>query len=106
MITSSYTVIKTAKVDETASFFETYFGFERSFAADWYVSLRNGAFELAVLDPDHESVPEVFRGKTSTQSVLLNFETDQVDQLFNRFLSDKHKVHLALRDEPWGQRTS
>ena len=33
-------------------------------------------------------------------------QDNNVDQLFNRFLSDKHKVHLALRDEPWGQRTS
>ena len=90
MITSSYTVIKSAKVDETTRSFKTYFGFDRSFAADWYVSLRNGAHELDVLDPDHESVPEAFRG-ASSPGVLLNFETDQVDDLFDRFLSDERK---------------
>ncbi len=72
MIKSSYPVIKTESVDETAKFYEKYFGFERSFAADWYISLKNGAFELAVLDPNHESVPQAFRGKTSNQGLLLN----------------------------------
>jgi len=104
MISSSYTVIKARSVEETARFYEEYFGFERSFTADWYISLRNGASELAVLDPNHESVPEPFRGRTSNQGVLLNFETDEVDEIFDHFVADERTIHLTLRDEPWGQR--
>jgi hypothetical protein len=105
VITSNYTVIKSPKVDETARFFKTYFGFDRSFAADWYVSLRNGALELDVLDPDHESVPEAFRG-ASSPGVLLNFETDQVDDLFDRFLSDERKFISHFEMNRGGNGTS
>lgn len=104
MINSSYAVIKTKSVEDTAKFYEKYFGFQRSFSADWYISMKSGSMELAVLDPDHESLPEKFRGKTSGQGVLLNFETDHVDAIYENFMKDKHPIHLELRDEPWGQR--
>lgn len=104
MIKSSYAVIKTGSIEQTALFYQKYFGFERSFTADWYISLRCGAMELAVLNPDHESIPKKFRGQTSNQSILLNFETDEVDQIYSQFKKDKLPIHLELRDEPWGQR--
>lgn len=104
MIKSSYAVIKSEKLEETAEFYRTYFGFERTFAADWYISMRNGAYELAILDPGHESLPMPFRGKAPHQGMLLNFETDEVDGIYRRFVGDGRKVHLPLRDEPWGQR--
>lgn len=104
MIKSTYAVIKTKSVEETAKFYEKYFGFERSFSADWYISLRSGSVEMAVLDPDHESVPKNFRGKTSNQSILLNFETEDVDKLYSSFKDGGLPIHLELRDEPWGQR--
>jgi uncharacterized glyoxalase superfamily protein PhnB len=104
VIKGSYAVIKSESVEDTARFYEDYFGFERSFAADWYVSLKSGAFELAVVDPAHESLPQAYRGKTSNQSVFVNIETDEVDDIFERVSADGRVVHLALRDEPWGQR--
>ena len=104
MIKSGYAVIKSEKIEETADFYARYFGFERSFAADWYISLKNGIHELAVLDPNHDSLPANYRGKTSNQSLLLNFETDEVDGIFEKFIQDQRTIHLAIRDEPWGQR--
>lgn len=104
MIKSSYAVIKTNRVEETSKFYEKYFGFERSFSSDWYVSLRSGGAELGVLDPSHQSVPQEYRGKISNQSVLLNLETDQVDEIYQKFVSDHRRIHLKLRDEEWGQR--
>lgn len=104
MINSIYSVIKTTKVEETAKFYESLLGFTRTFTADWYVSLKNGNFELGILDPNHTSVPEAFRGKASNQSVLLNFETDAVDDFYKKFKEANIKIHLELRDEPWGQR--
>jgi uncharacterized glyoxalase superfamily protein PhnB len=104
MIKSSYAVIKSEKLEETAEFYQKYFGFERSFSADWYVSLKAGVCELAILDPNHESLPPPFRGKSSNQGLLLNFETDEVDGVFGKFIHDDRKIHLALRDEAWGQR--
>lgn len=104
MISSSYSVIKTRKVNSTAEFYEKYFGFQRAFNADWYVSLKLGNMELAILDLDHISIPEKFRGHISNQSVLLNFETDHVDEIYRNFRKDNLPIHLELRDEPWGQR--
>lgn len=104
MINSSYSVIKTRNVNTTAEFYEKYFGFQRAFNADWYVSLKLGNVELAILDPDHNSIPEKFRGHVSNQSVLLNFETEQVDEIYKHFKNSSLPIHLELRDEPWGQR--
>lgn len=104
MINSSYTVIKTKKIAETTSFYERYFSFEKTFESDWYVSLKSGANEIAILDPDHKTIPEKFRGRQSGPETLLNFETDNVDSIYKRFMEDDLKIHLELRDEPWGQR--
>lgn len=68
MINSAYAVVKTAKVLETAGFYQRYFGFEKVFAADWYVSLKSGACELAVLDPEHASLPGTSLGAKGISS--------------------------------------
>jgi len=104
MINSSYAVIKTKSIETTAQFYEKYLGFNRTFTADWYVSLKSGSTELALIDPVHNSIPEKFRGKTSNQGMLLNFETDNVDLIYASFQKDSCPIHLELRDEPWGQR--
>lgn len=104
MINSSYAVIKTKKIAETTSFYERYFSFEKTFESDWYVSLKSGANEIAILDPDHKTIPEKFRGRQSGPETLLNFETDRVDSIYKKFMEDDLKIHLELRDEPWGQR--
>lgn len=104
MITSAYAVIKTKKIDETSQFYEKYFAFEKTFSSDWYVSLQSGNNELAILNPDHESIPEKFKGKPNGPETLLNFETDDVDSLYRDFTKEGVKIHLELRDEPWGQR--
>ena len=104
MIKNTYAVIKTEKLEETSQFYEKYFGFERAFDSDWYVSLKSGSSEMAVLNANHETLPEKFRGKATGTETLLNFEMDDVDGLFKDFQKDGKMIHLTLRDEPWGQR--
>jgi uncharacterized glyoxalase superfamily protein PhnB len=104
MINSSYTVIKTKKIEETSNFYEIFFGFSRSFSSDWYVSLKSENSELAVMDSEHDSIPVNFRGISSGPQLILNFETEQVDEIYKMFKAAGHKIHLDLRDEPWGQR--
>lgn len=104
MINSAYPVIRTKKIEETAQFYEKYFGFERTFTADWYVSLKTGSQELAILQHDHETLPEAFRGKQSGPETLLNFETEDVDKLYQQFKTDGHKIHYDIKNEGWGQR--
>lgn len=104
MITSSYPVLMTTDVAQTADFYRTTFGFEDTFASDWYVSLAHGSWELAILDAAHETIPASHRGAVAT-GVLLNLEVDDVDGEYAR-ISALPGVEIALpvRSEDFGQR--
>ena len=41
-VSSVYPVLITDTVADTADFYRSHFGFEDTFASDWYVSLRHG----------------------------------------------------------------
>ncbi|WP_026314081.1 VOC family protein [Actinomadura flavalba] len=105
-LSSLYPVIATDRVAETAAFYTDLFGFETTFAADWYVSLRRTEAphqELAILRYDHPTVPEGFRRRVS--GVLLNFEVDDVDAQWSRLVERAGlEAHLAIRTEEFGQR--
>lgn len=103
MITSFYPVVQVHGPRAAADFFRTHFGFEETFAADWYVSLRNGPHELAFLHPDHETIPSGYGHPAA--GVLLNVEVDDATEAYRRLsgLPDA-PVRLELRDEPFGQR--
>jgi catechol 2,3-dioxygenase-like lactoylglutathione lyase family enzyme len=101
--TSFYPVLMSTDVGAAADFYRRILGFETAFEADWYVSLRRGAFELALLDPSHSTVPAGF-GRPA-QGLLLNLEVDDVDAEHRR-LTERHGLTpvLPLRDEDFGQR--
>lgn len=106
-VSSFYPVVLTEQVMDTARFYREYFGFEAVFEADWYVSLRlegeGASFELAVLDPRHETIPEGFRLRT--QGLILNFEVEDVDREYERLIQNEGlPLELDIRDEAFGQR--
>ena len=105
-IDSCYPVLMTDNPEALAEFYTGHFGFETSFSSDWYVSLRSpgeGAFELAFLAPDHESVPEGY-GRPSG-GVIVNIETDDAAGAWKRLVGEAGlPVRRELRDEVWGQR--
>ena len=105
-ITSLYPVICTDEIAESKAFYLDHFPFEVSFDSDWYVSLRSKSeqpFELALLDYQHETVPEGFR-KSFTGGLLINFEVEDVDSVYHGFQDAGLPVHLELRSENFGQR--
>lgn len=103
-ITSSYPVLMTADVERTADFYRRTFGFEDTFTSDWYVSLTNGSWELAILDAGHETIPAPYRGATS-RGLLLNLEVDDVDAEHARIVDlPDIEIALPLRSEDFGQR--
>ena len=107
MISSVYPVLMTDRVDETAAFYAQWFGFERTFDSDWYVSLAktesDRVFELALLTPGHETIPEGF-GKASA-GVLVNVEVDDATADYARIVTDGgSRCVLHLKDEEFGQR--
>lgn len=105
-VSSFYPVICTTRLTETAEFYQEHLAFEVTFAADWYVSLRregSPAYELAVLDPTHPSVPEGY-GRP-VQGLLLNVEVDDVDAQWQRLVLDRGLMPvLPIRSEAFGQR--
>lgn len=99
---SSYPVLATRDVGGAARFWTELFGFEPTFTSEWYVSLRRDAWEIAVLDADHTTIPPTHRGRTSA-GVLINLEVEDVDAEHER-LRDLVPIVLPLRSEPFGQR--
>lgn len=104
-ITSYYPVMMTSDVAGTAAFYVRHFGFEPKFTSDWYVHLQSvddDSVDLAVLDSQHETIPEQARGQVS--GLLLNFEVEDPDALYRDFQSAGLPILIPLRDEPFGQR--
>ena len=103
MITSIYPVLMSNDVAATTEFFRDAFALETVFESDWYVSLRSGTFELAVLDSTHESIPAGHR--TAAAGVLVNIEVEDVDAEHERLVTrGGAAVAQGLRSETFGQR--
>ena len=103
--TAYYPVLLTAKVEETARFYETHFGFIRAFTSDWYVHLQSStdaAINLAVLDYRHETIPAP--GRAPSAGIILNFEVEAVDAEYARLTAAGLPILLSLRSESFGQR--
>lgn len=102
-VTSFYPVLMSSDVAAAAAFYRDRLGFESTFSSDWYVSLRSGDFELAVLAHDHPTIPAGYRAVP--QGVLVNLEVDDVDALHEELTAGPGvEVVLPLRDEDFGQR--
>jgi catechol 2,3-dioxygenase-like lactoylglutathione lyase family enzyme len=100
---SCYPVLMTRDVAATAAFYRDHLGFETTFEADWYVSLRRGTHELAVLDAGHPTVP-AGHGRPAS-GVLINLEVDDVDAEYRRLVLDGPlDALLPIRSEEFGQR--
>ncbi|WP_188194430.1 VOC family protein [Nonomuraea sp. SYSU D8015] len=102
-LSSFYPVVCTADVAASKDFYVRLFGFEVTFEADWYVSLRRGTYELALLDHTHPTLPAAYRRPVA--GLLLNFEVADVDAEWERLVvREGLRPELALRDEDFGQR--
>ncbi|HWS51471.1 MAG TPA: VOC family protein [Microbacterium sp.] len=102
-ITSFYPVLMVEDVGTATRFYRDVLGFETTFEADWYVSLRFDGGELAILDHRHETIPVGFRQPVA--GLLLNVEVADAAAEHARMVGDLGLVaRLRLRDEAFGQR--
>lgn len=102
-ITSFYPVLMVDDVATAARFYREELGFETTFEADWYVSLRFDGGELAILDGTHETIPEGFR--EPVRGLLLNVEVPDAAVEHARLVGERGLTErLTLRDEAFGQR--
>lgn len=94
------------QVGPVRDFYVAHFGFEVTFDADWYVSLRRPVapgYELGVLHYDHPTMPEASRRPVG--GLLLNFEVDDVDQDYRRLIQDAGlPLVREIKSEEFGQR--
>jgi catechol 2,3-dioxygenase-like lactoylglutathione lyase family enzyme len=103
--TQYYPVLMVDDVNEVSTFYQAHFSFRPLFESDWYVHLQsseNEAVNLAILHGDHETIPAAARGRVS--GLLLNFEVENVDAVYEELTSRRLPILLPLRDEPFGQR--
>ncbi|QKV70937.1 VOC family protein [Streptomyces harbinensis] len=105
-LTSCYPVICTERLAASRDFYTRLLGFEITFEADWYLSLRRPGdppYELALLDHTHPTLPAAYR--TPVRGLLLNFEVTDVDAEWDRLVTRAGLTpELTLRDEDFGQR--
>jgi catechol 2,3-dioxygenase-like lactoylglutathione lyase family enzyme len=103
--TSYYPVLMVDEAAPSAAFYVEHFGFRPLFESDWYVHLQSADEEtvnLAILQGDHETIPPEGRGRA--RGVLINFEVEDPDALYERVKAAKLPILRTLRDEPFGQR--
>lgn len=101
---SVYPVLLTSEVAETADFYRNHFGYSVTFSADWYVSLKRDQWELAILDQDHSTIPESYRG-VAAAGVLINVEVSDVDAEYDRLVTKGSlEAVVPIRSESFGQR--
>ncbi|MEU3169488.1 VOC family protein [Streptosporangium sp. NPDC006930] len=105
-LTSFYPVVCTDRIAESHDFYRRFLGFETTFEADWYVSMRRPEpphYELALVDRAHPTVPEKYR--SAVRGLILNFEVTDVDAEHDRLVRQAGlPVELTLRTEDFGQR--
>lgn len=105
-MTSFYPVVCTDRITESRDFYVRLFGFEPTFEADWYVSLRRSEpphHELALVDHTHPTVPAAYR--SPVRGLILNFEVTDVDAEHDRLVRRAGlATELTLRTEDFGQR--
>ncbi|MFI7075863.1 VOC family protein [Micromonospora sp. NPDC049903] len=102
-VTSFYPVLTSQDVAAAAGFYRRTLGFESTYESDWYVSLRLGTFELAILAHDHPTIPDGYR--KLPRGVIVNLEVDDVDAVHARLTDEAGLTPvLAIRDEDFGQR--
>lgn len=100
-----YPVIQTNEVERTRSFYLDHFGFASLFDADWYCHLQSKedpTVNLAILQADHETIPAEGRGVVA--GLILNFEVEDVDAVFERLAAAGLPILKPLTDEAFGQR--
>ena len=105
-VTQYYPVLMVSDVAAVSTFYQAHFGFRPLFDSGWYAHLQSTEDEgvnLAILDCEHDTIPEVARSTMAT-GMLLNFEVPDAAQVYDTLQAKGLPILLPLRDEPFGQR--
>jgi len=85
----SYPIICSDNFEQTVAFYEDHFEFVPSLEMEGFVILSRETWQnvyLAVIDCNHEAIPERFRKPVS--GMILNFPTDKVQKIYDRLYDE------------------
>lgn len=100
---SFYPVIMSKNIQKEADFFKKLFNFQETFVSDWYISLNDDGFELALIDMEHDTIPKDFRKEC--EGIILNIEVDNVDDIYSEIIKKEDiSILLDIKNEDYGQR--
>lgn len=98
-----YPIIVTTKLFECRDFYSHWFGLEVGFESSWFVWMQAELASIAFMHPEHPSAPpgpEPFNGK----GMCLEFQVEDAQAEYERFVEEGAPVTYHLQDEPFGQR--
>jgi catechol 2,3-dioxygenase-like lactoylglutathione lyase family enzyme len=104
-LNSFYPVLMSDALAASRDFYVKHFGFEITFEADWYISLKSpdGRYELAFVSYTHETVVTDYQAPI--RGILLNFEVEDVDAEYQRLITEAGlPLRRELLTEDFGQR--
>jgi len=98
-----YPGFNTTKLTESKAFYTQHFGFEVIFEDDWFILLKRGDYELGFMLPNLPQQNLLFQPVFGGGSWLA-FETDDVQQEYERLVSADVSIVAEMKDEDWGDR--
>ena len=102
---SFYPLLQIVDIETASQFYEQHLGFTRVFSSNWYIHLRAGGdhpFEVALIVPDHETIPP--QGRGTTRNVMLSLYVEDALIEHDRLKAAGVPIVQPLRDEVFGQR--
>ena len=100
-----FPLVMTDDVAGAVRFYVDVFGFESTVDLGWYAQLAhrdNAAQQIALIDRTHDSLPSAVSARPG--GMLITLECDDADAYYERVRAADRPIHVALRDEEWGQR--
>ncbi len=90
----------TAEVESCRAFYQTHFSARAVFDCGWYVNLLINGDGPALQFMLPQAGMKTFGG----DGVILNFNVDDVDSEYERFVQAGVQIGMPLEDHPWGDR--
>lgn len=102
-IADFYPIIVSDALFDCRDFYVRWFGLEVGFESTWFIWMKAESVSIAFMHPEHPSTPpgpEPFSGK----GMCLEFQVEDVQAEYDRFIAGGAPVTYHLKDEPFGQR--
>ena len=100
-----YPLLITEKLQECADFYDTYFGFQKVFAEDWYIHLvHETGSELAFMAPNTKNQPAALHTGFNGSGLVYSIEVEDAQKEYDRLRQTDVPIIFDLKTEEWGQK--